>query len=110
MSTVVEGAFHVDEMIYESILEDVGAAIVPYETAPDGFVFSMVYESCFAGTDSPIRALVWAGAWHPPTLSWVPAGRASAHMAICFVCSGCHCKTVVLQFGLRHRAHIDRGI
>ena len=28
------------------------------------------------GTDSRIRALMWAGAWHPPTLPWLPAGRA----------------------------------
>ena len=36
----------------------------------------MVTKTCLAGTDSRIRALMWAGAWHPPTRSWVPAGRA----------------------------------
>ena len=47
-------------------------------------------ESCNAGTDSRIRALIWAGAWHPPTLSRVPAGRALAHVGMCYGCVAVH--------------------
>ena len=49
-------------MIYESTLDDVDTAVVPYETASNGAVFAMVFQPCFAGTDLRIRALIWAEA------------------------------------------------
>ena len=54
-------------MIYESTLEDVDTTVVPYKTAFHGKVSAMVH--C---TASCTRALMWTGAWHLPTLSWVP--------------------------------------
>ena len=37
----------------------------------------VVSRTCpLVGTDSRIRARMWAGAWHPPTLSWVPCVHA----------------------------------
>ena len=60
-------------MIYESTLEDVDTTFVPYEAAFKGVVSAMVYKTCLrVDTASRIRALMWVGAWHPPTLSWVP--------------------------------------
>ena len=39
---------NVDVMIYESTLEDVDTAVVPYETAFKGTMYAMVCESCNA--------------------------------------------------------------
>ena len=45
----------VDEMIYESTLEDVDTAVVPNETAFQGFVFAMVYKFCIGVTRAFVR-------------------------------------------------------
>ena len=51
-------------------------AAVPNGSVLEGLVAMWLPRPAFAGIGLRTRALTWAGAWHPPTLSWVPAVRA----------------------------------
>ena len=45
-----------------------------------GFSGRVGTKTWVAGSDSRVRALMWAGTWHPPTLSWVPAGSPAVQL------------------------------